>query len=94
MLNLKDMIHYFVEHRHDVLFAERNLNARQRAHIRRIDIAWIILMKLCVNQSIKNTEEARNKLIEDFSYRIFNHVLVEMRLRQLTGLGKKIKSRI
>jgi DNA gyrase subunit A len=36
MLNLKDMIHYFVEHRHDVwLSAERNLNCakQKRAHI-------------------------------------------------------------
>jgi DNA gyrase/topoisomerase IV subunit A len=33
MLNLKDMIHYFVEHRHDVVFAERNLNLKAEEHI-------------------------------------------------------------
>jgi DNA gyrase/topoisomerase IV subunit A len=60
MLNLKDMIHYFVEHRHDVLFAERNLNARQRAHILEgLIMHRIILMKLCVNQSIKKIRKRR-----------------------------------
>jgi DNA gyrase/topoisomerase IV subunit A len=33
MLNLKDMIHYFVEHRHDVVTAERNLVQSRREHI-------------------------------------------------------------
>jgi DNA gyrase subunit A len=35
MLNLKDMIHYFVEHRHDVVTVERNLNCvkQRKEHI-------------------------------------------------------------
>jgi DNA gyrase subunit A len=47
MLNLKDMIHYFVEHRHDVVI-QNNLNcARQRAHILEgLVLHRIILMKL------------------------------------------------
>jgi DNA gyrase subunit A len=63
MLNLKDMIHYFVEHRHDVVTAERNLNckAEERAHILEgLIIASDNIDEVIVNQSIKNTEEEIN----------------------------------
>jgi DNA gyrase subunit A len=46
-------------------------------------------MSYCINQIVKSTEEARGKLIERFKLSdIQARAIVEMRLRQLTGLDK------
>ena len=92
MLNLKELIHYFVEHRHDVVVRRTKylLNkAEERAHI----LEGLIIASDNIDEVIalirgsKNTEEAREKLIERFSLsEIQARAIVEMRLRQLTGL--------
>jgi DNA gyrase subunit A len=92
MLNLKDLIHYFVEHRHDVVTRRTKYllkKAEERAHI----LEGLIIASDNIDEVIalirgsKNTEEARGKLIERFSLsEIQARAIVEMRLRQLTGL--------
>ena len=92
MLNLKDMIHYFIEHRHDVVVRRTQFELRkaeERAHI----LEGLIIASDNIDEVIaiirgsKNTEEAREKLIERFSLSdIQSRAIVEMRLRQLTGL--------
>ncbi len=92
MLNLKELIHYFVEHRHDVVTRRTKYllrKAEERAHI----LEGLIIASdnidevIALIRSSNNTEEARGKLIERFSLsEIQARAIVEMRLRQLTGL--------
>ncbi|MCP1997219.1 DNA gyrase subunit A [Flavobacterium sp. HSC-61S13] len=92
MLNLKELIHYFVEHRFEVVTrrAEYELRkAQERAHI----LEGLIIASdnidevIALIRSSSNTDEARAKLIERFSLsEIQARAIVEMRLRQLTGL--------
>jgi len=92
MLNLKDLIHYFVEHRHDVVVRRTTYDLRkaeERAHI----LEGLIIASDNIDEVIaiirgsKNTDEAREKLMERFSLSdIQSRAIVEMRLRQLTGL--------
>ncbi|MBL0012454.1 MAG: DNA gyrase subunit A [Flavobacterium sp.] len=92
MLNLKDLIHYFVEHRHDVVVRRTQFDLRkaeERAHI----LEGLIIASDNIDEVIalirgsKNTEEAREKLMERFKLSdIQSRAIVEMRLRQLTGL--------
>ena len=92
MLNLKDLIHYFVEHRHDVVTRRTQFELRkaeERAHI----LEGLIIASdnidevIALIRSSKDGEEAREKLIERFSLsEIQARAIVEMRLRQLTGL--------
>lgn len=92
MLNLKDLIHYFVEHRHDVVTRRTQFElkkAEARAHI----LEGLIIASDNIDEVIalikasKSTEEAREKLIERFKLSdIQSRAIVEMRLRQLTGL--------
>jgi len=92
MLNLKDMIHYFIEHRHDVVVRRTQFELRkaeERAHI----LEGLIIASdnidevIALIRSSSNTEQAREKLIERFKLSdIQARAIVEMRLRQLTGL--------
>jgi DNA gyrase subunit A len=92
MLNLKDLIHYFVEHRHDVVVRRTKYELRkaeERAHI----LEGLIIASDNIDEVIKiirasnDGEEARNSLIERFKLsEIQAKAIVEMRLRQLTGL--------
>ena len=92
MLNLKDLIHYFVEHRHDVVIRRTQFElkkAEARAHI----LEGLIIASDNIDEVIalikasKSTEEAREKLIARFELSdIQARAIVEMRLRQLTGL--------
>ena len=92
MLNLKDMIHYFIEHRHDVVVRRTQFELRkaeERAHI----LEGLIIASdnidevIALIRSSSNTEQAREKLIERFQLSdIQARAIVEMRLRQLTGL--------
>lgn len=92
MLNLKDLIHYFVEHRHDVVIRRTRFDLRkaeERAHI----LEGLIIASDNIDEVIalirgsKNTDEAREKLMERFKLSdIQSRAIVEMRLRQLTGL--------
>ena len=92
MLNLKDMIHYFVEHRHDVVVRRTEYELRkaeERAHI----LEGLIIASdnidevIALIRSSSNADEARTKLIERFELsEVQAKAIVEMRLRQLTGL--------
>ncbi len=95
LLNLKELIHYFVEHRHEVVTrrAEYELRkAQERAHI----LEGLIIASdnidevIQIIRSSKNADEARERLIERFSLsEIQARAIVEMRLRQLTGLEQE-----
>ena len=92
MLNLKDLIHHFVEHRHEVVVRRTKYELRkaeERAHI----LEGLIIASDNIDEVIalirasSNADEARNKLIERFELtEIQAKAIVEMRLRQLTGL--------
>ncbi|WP_282036470.1 DNA gyrase subunit A [Saccharicrinis aurantiacus] len=92
LLNLKGMISNFVEHRHDVVVRRTQYEleqAEKRAHI----LEGLIIASDNIDEVIKiiraasNPEEARNNLIERFKLSdIQARAIVEMRLRQLTGL--------
>jgi DNA gyrase subunit A len=92
MLNLKDLIHHFVEHRHEVVVRRAKFDLRkaeERAHI----LEGLIIASdnidevIAIIRSSKDGEQARERLIERFSLsEIQARAIVEMRLRQLTGL--------
>ncbi len=92
MLNLKDMIHHFVEHRHDVVVRRTKFElkkAEDRAHI----LDGLIIASdnidsvISLIKSSASPEEARDKLIKKYELsEIQSKAIVEMRLRQLTGL--------
>ncbi len=92
MLNLKDMIHYFVEHRHDVVTRRTRFElaeAEKRAHL--LEGFMIILDNLDeaiqIIRDSKTPDEARTRLMERFGLsEIQSRAVVEMRLRQLTGM--------
>ncbi|MGA9324774.1 MAG: DNA gyrase subunit A [Salegentibacter sp.] len=92
MLNLKDIIYHFVEHRHEVVVRRTTFElkkAEDRAHI----LQGLIIASdnidevIALIRSSNNAEEAREKLIERFELtEVQARAIVEMRLRQLTGL--------
>lgn len=92
LLNLKDLIHHFVEHRHEVVTRRAQYELRkaeERAHI----LEGLIIASDNIDEVIQlirsssNTDEAREKLIARFNLsEIQAKAIVEMRLRQLTGL--------
>ncbi len=92
MLNLKELIHYFIEHRHDVVVRRTQYEldqAEKRAHI----LEGLIIASDNIDEVIKiiraaqTPEEARENLIKRFELTdIQSRAIVEMRLRQLTGL--------
>lgn len=92
LLNLKKMIHHFVEHRHDVVVRRTEYElrkAKERAHI----LEGLIIASDNIDEVIKlirgskSPDEAREKLISRFELsEIQARAIVEMRLRQLTGL--------
>ena len=91
-LNLKELIHYFVEHRHEVVVRRTEFElkkAEARAHI----LEGLIIASDNIDEVIKiirassNADEARESLITRFELsEIQAKAIVEMRLRQLTGL--------
>ena len=99
MLNLKDMIKHFVEHRHDVVVRRTKFElkkAEDRCHI----LEGLIIASDNIDEVIalikasKNAEDARDNLIKKFKLsEIQAKAIVEMRLRQLTGLEQdKLRS--
>ena len=92
LLNLKQLIGYFVDHRHDVVIRrtiyEKRI-AEERAHI----LEGLIIASDNIDEVIKiirgaqTPDEARQTLCERFGLTdIQSRAIVEMRLRQLTGL--------
>ena len=92
LLNLKQLIHYFVEHRHEVVVRRTKFElkkAEERAHI----LEGLIIASDNIDEVIAiirgsaNAEEARENLIAKFELsELQAKAIVEMRLRQLTGL--------
>ncbi|MBO5664186.1 MAG: DNA gyrase subunit A [Bacteroidales bacterium] len=91
-LNLKDLIHHFVEHRHEVVTRRTQFElaeAEKRAHILQglIIASDNIDRVIAIIKASANAEEARANLMAEFNLSdIQARAIVEMRLRQLTGL--------
>lgn len=98
MLNLKQLIEYFVEHRHEVIVRRTKYDlsqAEQRAHILEALLVAIdnIDEVIQIIRSSQTVDEARTRLIERFSFtEIQARAIVDMRLRALVALESgKIK---
>ncbi len=99
LLNLKELIHHFVSHRHDVVVRRTKFElkkAEERAHI----LEGLIIASDNIDNVIKiirgssDADEAKEKLIKSYKLsEIQAKSIVEMRLRQLTGLEQdKLRS--
>ena len=98
-LNLKELIHYFVEHRHEVVVRRTEYElkeAERKAHI--LEGLLIALDNLdaviALIRASKTPEEARQGLMDTFQLtEIQARAILDMRLQKLTGLEReKIKS--
>jgi DNA gyrase subunit A len=94
VLNLKGLLHYFVEHRKDVIVRRARFDldkAERRAHILEgYKIALSNLDKvIAIIRKSKNTEEARQELMKAFKLsEIQTNAILELRLQQLTALER------
>ena len=99
LLNLKQLIHFFVEHRHDVVVRRTKYELRkaeERAHV----LEGLIIASDNIDEVIAiirasvNPEEAKSNLISKFQLsEVQAKAIVDMRLRQLTGLEQdKLRS--
>lgn len=98
-LNLKDLIHYFVEHRHEVIVRRTRYDleqAEKRAHIlqgllKALDHIDEIIR---IIRASETPDAAKTALVEKFEFsEIQAAAIIDMRLRALTGLEKhKIES--
>lgn len=92
LLNIKELIKYFVEHRHEVVVRRTRYElgeAEKRAHL--LEGFMIILDNLDeaiqIIRDSKTPDEARTRLMERFGLsELQSRAVVEMRLRQLTGM--------
>ncbi|MEZ4811343.1 MAG: DNA gyrase subunit A [Allomuricauda sp.] len=92
LLNLKEIIHHFVEHRHEVVVRRTTFElkkAEDRAHI----LQGLIIASdnidevIAIIRASSNVDQARENLMERFKLtEVQAKAIVEMRLRQLTGL--------
>ena len=94
-LNLKDLIKYFVRHRHEVVLRRTKFDlekARKRAHILEGLLKALDVIDQIINiiRSSKSVDEAKTELINAFGFSdVQASAIVEMRLRQLTGLERE-----
>ena len=99
VLNLRDLIRHFVDHRHEVVVRRTKFElekAEARAHI----LEGLIIASDNIDEVIRiirasaNADDARDRLMERFELsEIQAKAIVEMRLRQLTGLEQdKLRS--
>lgn len=94
-LNTKDLIHYFVNHRHEIVLRRTRFEldqAEKRAHI----LEGLIIASdnidevIAIIKASQTPDMAREKLMERFGLsEIQSRAIVEMRLRQLTGLEQE-----
>jgi DNA gyrase subunit A len=94
-LNTKDLIHYFVKHRHEIVIRRTKFDldqAEKRAHI----LEGLIIASdhidevIAIIRASQTPDIARENLIERFGLtEIQSRAIVEMRLRQLTGLEQE-----
>ena len=95
LLNLKELIRHFVDHRHDVIVRRSRFDlqkAQERLHI----VEGLLIAQDNIDEvvhiirSSKTTEEARTRLQERFGLsELQSAAILEMRLRQLTGLQRE-----
>ena len=94
-LNLKQLIKYFVRHRHEVILRRTRFDlekAQKRAHIlegllKALDVIDEIIR---IIRASKAVDDAKNELIQTFAFtEVQATAIVEMRLRQLTGLERE-----
>ena len=95
LLNLKDLIHHFVDHRHDVIVRRTRFDlkkAQERMHI----VQGLLIAQENIDEivqiikSSRSTDLAKQALQERFGLsEIQSAAIVEMRLRQLTGLERE-----
>ncbi|MBO5878348.1 MAG: DNA gyrase subunit A [Alistipes sp.] len=95
LLNLRDMIKYFVEHRHDVVVRRTRFDlkkAQERMHI----VQGLLIAQDNIDEIVqiikasRSTDVAKQTLQERFGLsEIQSAAIVEMRLRQLTGLERE-----
>ncbi|MDE5889751.1 MAG: DNA gyrase subunit A, partial [Bacteroidales bacterium] len=94
-LSLKELIKYFVKHRHEVVVRRTKFDldkAQKRAHIlegllKALDVIDEIIR---IIRASKSVEDAKNELIAKFDFSDAQaSAIVEMRLRQLTGLERE-----
>ncbi len=94
-LNLKQLIKYFVRHRHDVIVRRTRFDlekAQKRAHILEGLLKALDVIDQIINiiRSSKSVEDAKNELMATFGFTdVQATAIVEMRLRQLTGLERE-----
>jgi DNA gyrase subunit A len=94
-LNTKDLIHYFVKHRHEIIIRRTKFEldqAEKRAHI----LEGLIIASdnidevIAIIKASQTPDMARERLMERFGLsEIQSRAIVEMRLRQLTGLEQE-----
>jgi len=94
-LNTRDLIHYFVKHRHEVVIRRTKYDldqAEKRAHI----LEGLIIASdhidevIAIIRASQTPDMARERLMERFGLsEIQSRAIVEMRLRQLTGLEQE-----
>ena len=94
-LNTKDLIHHFVNHRHEIVIRRTKFEldqAEKRAHI----LEGLIIASdhidevIAIIRASQTPDMARERLMERFSLSdIQSRAIVEMRLRQLTGLEQE-----
>jgi DNA gyrase subunit A len=94
-LSTKDLINYFVKHRHEVILRRTKFDldqAEKRAHI----LEGLIIASdnidevIAIIKSSQNPDIARERLMKRFNLsEIQSRAIVEMRLRQLTGLEQE-----
>ena len=95
LLNLKELLHYFLEHRHEAVIRRTRYDlkkAQERAHI----LEGLIIASdnidevIAIIKSSDSTDHAIQRLCERFSLtEVQARAIVEMRLRQLTGLEQE-----
>ena len=94
-LSLKDLIKYFVRHRHDVIVRRTKFDldkAQKRAHILEglLKALDVIDQIIAIIRASKTVEDAKNELMSTFGFTDPQATaIVEMRLRQLTGLERE-----
>ncbi len=92
MLNLKDMIRHYVDHRHEVVVRRTKYllkEAEKRAHILEGLIIALDNLDAVIKliRASKNAEDARNGLMKEFELsQIQAKAILDMRLQKLTGL--------
>lgn len=99
MLNLKDMIHHFVDHRHDVVVRRTKYDlgqAEKRAHVLEGLLIAIDNLDAVIKliRASKTVDDAKDGLVKNFKLSEPQaKAILELRLQKLTGLERdKIKS--